>query len=55
MLLILCDNWKTYLFINAYCYPEIHLKSHFLVIFETSDLEEVRISFHIQNENVLTV
>ena len=43
MLFISCDNWKTLLFIQTYCYPEVFCNHHVAAFFETSVLKEVHI------------
>ena len=45
MFFIPCDNWKTFFFIQIYCYPKVWCNRHVAVIFKTSVLKEVRILY----------
>ena len=45
MFFILCDNWKTFFFIQTYRYPEVWCNRHVAALFETSVLKKVRILY----------
>ena len=47
MFFILCDNWKTFFFIQAYRYPEVWCNRHVAVLFETSILKKARILYSL--------
>ena len=47
MFFIPCDNWKTFFFIQTYCYPEVWCNRHVAALFETSILKKVRISYSL--------
>ena len=54
MFFIPCDNWKTFFFIQTYCYPEDWCNRQVAAIFKINVLKEVRILYPLppqQNYN----
>ena len=47
MFFILCDNWKTFFFIQTYRCPEVWCNRHVAALFGTSILKKVRISYSL--------
>ena len=52
MFLIPCDNWKTFLLIQTYRYPEVWCNRHVAAFLETSILKKVLIHIHYFHNNI---
>ena len=53
MFFILCDDCKTFFLIQVYLYSEVFLSQHYVDVFETSVLKEVRILDYLKNDSAM--